>query len=220
MYIYRLAIFLFIYLSFHLYICLNPCLHLHSYPCPNLFVYLSLYVDKSHITCYGMPSHFMPFSQSWGVPKKRASTKEKNADYTNDGPRRRQAIKIACQPDRERIWSKTIFQSGKQHMCLEASEVQMAAPLAAFNESHQLLWLVDCNVLVKKKSDSTGMRRAVRVWRPNLLGKCLFPLSHPMAKVFKFDTCQVHKVHTKKLKHLHRSLGCSEGVCHFPFGRT
>ena len=79
------------------------------------------------VTWYGMPSHFVPWSQSWGVTtgtffqgKKREQTHKKKAD----GPRRWQAIKIACHPDHKRIRRNTLLSHfEKQHVCPEASKV-------------------------------------------------------------------------------------------------
>ena len=71
--------------------------------------------------------------------------KKQNAN----GPRRRQATKIACHPDQGK---KDTAEHFHQHNArLEAATVELTTPLIPLNPSHQLLWLVAGNVLRRRK---------------------------------------------------------------------
>lgn len=69
-----------------------------------------------------------------------------------DDPQRRQAIQKACRPDNKKKERDTFFNTKRNmHARLEAPEVDFAAPLAAFDHSHQRLWLVACHVLRQRQ---------------------------------------------------------------------
>jgi hypothetical protein len=102
----------------------------------------------------------VPLSQSWGVTigtsfleenirKNRKSAAQTKKKLIANRPRRRQATKIACDPDQG---EKNTTEHFHQHNArLEAAKVELTAPLTPLNPSHQLLWLVAGNVLRRRK---------------------------------------------------------------------
>ena len=74
------------------------------------------------VTWYGIPSHFVPLSQSWGVTsgtyieseqdKKRSNTQKRKEECPR--PHRRQATRITCRPGHEKAKQATLFVSRRE----------------------------------------------------------------------------------------------------------